>query len=445
MRSELSHVFPDTAAIVGGRLTVGGCDAVSLAAEHGTPLVVLDRATFENRARQFAEAVGDPARIFYAGKAFLCVALCRLVDALGLGLDVCSGGELATAVAAGFPAERIEFHGNNKSLDELEAARDAGVGRIVLDSFDEMERVEEAGLRARTLIRVTPGVEAHTHEFIQTGQGDSKFGFTLSSGVALEAIGRAMQITHCELTGVHVHIGSQILDLGAFDVVAGRIAGLLSAAERRFGFAASELNLGGGFGIAYVPGDLLPNPPDIVAYIKSAVRSAFEDRGLREPLLSLEPGRSLVGAAGVTLYTIGTVKEVPVAEEGSPGSQRVFVAVDGGMGDNIRPALYRSAYTAVVANRVGSPPQRAMTVVGKYCESGDFLIDRVDLPNDVSPGDLLAVPATGAYTYSMASNYNRNPRPAVVMVDNGRSRDIVRRETEADLLRLDVAVEVPRS
>jgi diaminopimelate decarboxylase len=317
----------------------------------------------------------------------------------------------------------------------LEAARDAGVGRIVIDSLDEMDRIREAGLRTKTLIRVTPGIEADTHRFIQTGQADSKFGFTLMDDVALDAIERALGIPGCPLVGVHAHIGSQIADLESFDHLASRLAELLARAEERFGFRPTELNLGGGFAIAYVAEERPPRPEEVVSRIKASVDRAFTQREIEVPRLFIEPGRSLIGPAGVSIYSVGTVKHVPSQDGGS--ERRTFVSVDGGMGDNIRPALYGARYCAILASRSSQRNSRTASVVGKYCESGDFLIEQVDLPEDVGPGDLLAVPATGAYTYSMAGNYNRNPRPAVVLVEEGTSRVMIERETHDDLLRHD--------
>jgi len=422
-------VLPDTSETnADGHLVVGGCDAVDLAERFGTPLVVLDRATFEARARSYTSAL-EPSSVAYAGKAFLCVAICQLVDRLGLSLDVCTGGELATALAAGFPGDRITFHGNNKSLEELEAAGRAGVGRIVIDSFEEIDRVAEAGLRTKLLVRVTPGVEAHTHEFVQTGQEDSKFGFGLGDGVALDAVKRAMEIPGCELVGVHAHIGSQIFELAAFDLAVQRMAMFVAETKDRFGFVPSEVNLGGGLGIAHTRDEVTPDPAASVSRILHALRREFDSLSLPTPRLGVEPGRSIVGSSCVTLYRVGTVKKIP--------GVRTWVAVDGGMSDNIRPALYGSRYEAFLANRTESPAGPRMTVCGKHCESGDILIKDVHLPDDVGSGDLLCIPATGAYTYSMAGNYNRVPRPAVVMVDDGEPTTIVEREKNEDLLRYD--------
>ena len=425
-------VFPHSASIEDGRLTVGGCDAVELAERFGTPVIVFDRATFEARAKSFSEAL--PAhRVFYAGKAFTCVALVQLLDSLGLGLDVCTGGELATAIAADFPADRIIFHGNNKSVVELEQAKEYGVARIAIDSFDEIDRIQKVGVKAKTFVRVTPGVEAHTHEFVQTGQEDSKFGFTLGENIALDAIKRAMEIPDCELVGVHAHIGSQIFELAAFDLAVERLADVLATARDQFGFESKELNLGGGLGIAHTEDELSPDPTDAINRIRAAVQKEFDKRSLPMPELAVEPGRAIVGPCAVTLYRVGTVKNIP--------GVRTYIAVDGGMSDNIRPALYGARYQAFVANRMDAPNGPRVTIAGKHCESGDVLIKDVHLPADTAPGDLIVIPATGAYNYSMANNYNRVPRPPVVMVENGEATEIVRRETYVDLLRLDLPLE----
>jgi diaminopimelate decarboxylase len=425
----MHDILPESARVNDhDHLDVGGIDTVELAERFGTPLMIFDRETFEARARSFTSVL-EASRVYYAGKALCCVAVCELADSLGLSLDVCTGGELATARAASFQMERVIFHGNNKSMEEIESARDANVGRIVLDSFDEIERVERAGAQAKLLVRVTPGVEAHTHEYVQTGQEDSKFGFSLANGIALEAIRRATDAFGGSLIGLHAHIGSQIFELTAFELAIQRLAGLLVTAKQELGFEASELNLGGGLGIAHTEDELTPDPADSTRRILGSVRGEFEKVGLSTPAVHLEPGRALVGSAMVTLYRVGTVKRIP--------GVRTYVSVDGGMSDNIRPALYGARYEALLANRMGAEPGPRVTVAGKHCESGDVLIKDVHLPADVAPGDLLCIPATGAYTYSMASNYNRVPRPPVVMVAKGDATEVVRRETNDDILHLD--------
>jgi diaminopimelate decarboxylase len=425
----MKDILPLTAgSSADGHLTVGGCDATELADRFGTPLVVFDRKTFEERARTYTGAM-EPSHVHYAGKSFCCVAICQLVDELGLSLDVCSGGELATALAAGFPAERITFHGNNKSEPELRAAQAAGIGRVVVDSFDEIDRLSTCGVKTKLMIRVTPGVEAHTHEFVQTGQEDSKFGFSLHDGIALDAIKRASEVPGCDLAGLHAHIGSQIFELAAFDLAIQRLAELAAEAKSAHGFVVRELNLGGGLGIAHTRDELTPDPAEAVARMTAAIARSFGDLGLAIPEIFVEPGRSIVGPSAVTLYRIGTVKRIP--------GVRTYVSMDGGMSDNIRPALYGARYEAFLANRMDAPEGPRVTVAGKHCESGDILIKDVHLPDDIAPGDLLCVPATGAYTYAMASNYNRVPKPPVVMVENGNAVVIVERETEDDLLKLD--------
>ncbi|MDQ4065639.1 MAG: diaminopimelate decarboxylase [Actinomycetota bacterium] len=423
------EILPDSAQRSSdGHLVIGGCDTADLAARFGTPLLVFDRTTLEARARSFADAL-DPAHVCYAAKAFCNVAVCELLADLGLSIDVCTGGELETALAAGFPPERMFLHGNNKSLAELEQARDANVGRIVIDSFEEIERIAATGVATKLLIRVTPGVEAHTHEFVQTGQEDSKFGFSLHDGIALEAIKRASELPGCELVGLHAHIGSQIFELAAFELAARRLAALAGDAARELGFETRELDLGGGLGIAHTRDELTPDPAEAITRVKKHVADAFAAEDLPTPELFVEPGRALVGSSMVTIYSIGTVKRIP--------GVRTYVSVDGGMSDNIRPALYGARYEAFLANRMDAPDGPRVAVCGKHCESGDILIKEVHLPDDVAPGDLLCIPATGAYTYSMASNYNRVPRPPIVMVADREAIEIVARETAADLLRLD--------
>lgn len=427
------EILPDTAErSADGHLIVGGCDTTELATRFGTPLFVFDRATLEARSRSFASAL-SPASVCYAAKAFCNVAIFQLLAELGLSVDVCTGGELATALAADFPPERLVLHGNNKSLTELKSARAAGVGRVVVDSFEEIERIAEAGLETKLLIRVTPGVEAHTHEFVQTGQEDSKFGFSLHEGIALEAIKRSLQIPGCRLVGLHAHIGSQIFELAAFELAAKRLAGLAAEAKRELGFETAELDLGGGLGIAHTQDELTPDPKEAVERMKGHVSEAFGAEGLEAPELMVEPGRAVVGSSMVTIYSVGTVKRIP--------GVRTYVSVDGGMSDNIRPALYGARYEAFLANRMDAPEGPRVAVCGKHCESGDILIKEVHLPDDVEPGDLLCIPATGAYTYSMASNYNRVPRPPVVMVHEGVATVIAERESESDLLHLDRRVD----
>ncbi|GGQ39067.1 diaminopimelate decarboxylase [Couchioplanes azureus] len=416
-----------------GALEVGGVSVRDLAAEHGTPAYLLDEVDLRARCRDFAAAFAG-ADVYYAGKSFLCKAVVRMIDEEGLFLDVCSGGELAVALSAGFPAERIGFHGNNKSVSELRRALDAGVGRIILDSFHEIERLtalaRETGKRPAVLIRVTVGVEAHTHEFIATAHEDQKFGFSLAGGAAFEAAIRVLDEGVLDLRGLHSHIGSQIFDTSGFEVATRRVIELQAQIRDARGVELPELDLGGGFGIAYTTQDDPSTPGDLAKRINKILAGECDAASLAVPRLSIEPGRAIVGPAVFTLYEVGTVKDVD--------GIRTYVSVDGGMSDNIRTALYDASYSATVAGRTSPAPPLLARVVGKHCESGDIVVKDEFLPADVQPGDLVAVPGTGAYCRSMASNYNHVPRPPVVAVRDGVSRVIVRRETEEDLLALDV-------
>ncbi len=416
-----------------GALTVGGRDVRDLAAEFGTPVYLLDEADFRARCRDFAEAFGD-AELYYAGKAFLCKAVVRMIAEEGLSLDVCSGGELAVALAAGMPPERIGLHGNNKSPEELRRAVEAGVGRIVLDSFQEIDRLtalaRTRGTRPRVMIRVTVGVEAHTHEYIATAHEDQKFGFSLTGGAARAAVDRVLADGVLDLRGLHSHIGSQIFDTDAFEVAAKRVLGLQAAIREAYHRELPELDLGGGFGIAYTSQDDPRSPAELADGLRRIVKEDCDALGLAVPRLSVEPGRAIAGPAMFTLYQVGTVKDVD--------GIRTYVSVDGGMSDNIRAALYDASYSATLASRAAAGPPILARVVGKHCEAGDIVVKDEFLPADVQPGDLLAVPGTGAYCRSMASNYNHVPRPPVVAVRDGAARVLIRRETEADLLALDV-------
>ncbi|GGP87570.1 diaminopimelate decarboxylase [Streptomyces roseolilacinus] len=417
-----------------GVLTVGGIPVTSLAEEFGTPAYVLDESDFRARCRAWADAFGEDADVFYAGKAFLSRAVVRWLHEEGLNLDVCSGGELATALSAGMPAERIAFHGNNKSAEEIRRAVEAGVGRIVLDSFQEIVRVAHAaqalGRRQRVQIRVTVGVEAHTHEFIATAHEDQKFGLALAGGQAAEAVRRALRLDGLELVGIHSHIGSQIFDMAGFEVAARRVVSLLAEVRDEHGVELPEIDLGGGLGIAYTSDDDPREPHEIAKALGEIVRRECEAAGLATPRISVEPGRAIAGPAAFTVYEVGTVKPL----EGL----RTYVSVDGGMSDNIRTALYDAEYSVALVSRTSDAEPMLSRVVGKHCESGDIVVRDAFLPADLAPGDLIAVPATGAYCRSMASNYNHVLRPPVVAVADGAARVIVRRETEEDLLRLDV-------
>ncbi len=394
-------------------------DLDELARRFGTPLFVYDEGELRRRCRAYVDAFGAGS-VAYAGKAFLCTAMARLIDEEGLHLDVATGGELHVALHAAFPASRIVFHGNNKSDDEIAAARDAGVGRIVADSFDEIDRLERIGFSGDVLVRATPGVEAHTHEYIETGTERSKFGFSVSTGAALDAVARVVASRTLRFGGIHCHIGSQVFRLDSYAKAAGVIAAFADECERATGAAVPLVNAGGGLGARYLADD--PDPS--IHEYAGALRGALGTR----PLM-VEPGRSIAAAAAVTLYRVGTVKEI--------AGTATYVAVDGGMSDNPRPVLYGAGYEAYLPGRIGEPRPRVVSIAGKHCEQGDVIVVDAHLPADVVPGDLLVTPVTGAYGYSMASNYNKVPRPAVVFVDEGQARVVVRRETFEDLLRLD--------
>ena len=426
-----------------GRLTVAGVDVVSLAAEFGTPAYVLDEADFRERARAYKKAFDEAfpdegALVYYAGKAFLCTAVARWVMEEGLGLDVCSGGELAVAMRVGFPGERIGMHGNNKSAAEIETALQYGVDRIVVDSFDEIERVDSIagrlGVKARVMVRATVGVEAHTHEYIATAHEDQKFGFSLAGKSAHKAIAQIMARPNMELIGVHSHIGSQIFETDGFDVAARRLIGLVAEAGAATGQTLPELDLGGGFGIAYTSEHRPMTPTQIAQRFATLLAREAKDFGIAVPKVSVEPGRSIAGPSTFTLYEVGTVREVELAG----GARRMYVAVDGGMSDNVRTALYEADYSATTASRRSSARPALARIVGKHCESGDIVVMDEYLPADITPGDLVAVPGTGAYCRALSSQYNHVPRPPVVAVRDGAARVIVRRETIDDLLGLDV-------
>ena len=411
------HLLPDNHDVSQGRLRIGGCDLIELAEAHGTPLFVYDEEHLRSRCREAVDAFGPD--VSYAAKAFLCVAMARLVQSEGLGMDVATGGELHVALAAGMPADRLVLHGNNKSMSELRQAIDAGVGRIVVDSFDELDRLDalhaETGARPRVLLRFTPGVEAHTHTYLVTGADDSKFGFTVSTGAAAAAMERAMASSSVDVVGVHSHIGSQVFEASSFAKAAAVIA------EAAAPFGVQEISVGGGLGVPYVAGESAPTITEWGAAVRDACRAA----GVTARVTA-EPGRSIVAAAAVTLYTVGTIKRIP--------GVRTYVAVDGGMSDNPRTMLYGSGYEAFLPRATDAPRELAASVVGKHCESGDLLVRDAALPADIAVGDILATPVTGAYGHSMGSNYNKVPRPAVVFVAGGDARLVVRRETYDDLL-----------
>lgn len=414
-------LLPDNAAVGDrGQLLIAGCDTLDLADRFGTPLFVYDEDHLRARCREAVAAFGPGVN--YATKAFLCKAMAALAYEEGMNLDVSTGGEYHVARAAGVPPDRLVFHGNNKSTDELRLALTDGVGRIVVDSFDELNRVEALadGLGKPTiLIRVTPGVEAHTHEFVRTGQEDTKFGFSIASGAAGQAVERAVSSPYVDLVGVHAHIGSQVFEARFFELALEVMADFVK--QHRL----AELSIGGGLGVAYVEGEDAPT----ITQWGNAIRHACAEYGI-EATVTAEPGRAIVAAAAITLYTVGTIKDLP--------DIRTYVAVDGGMSDNPRPVLYGSGYETLLPRAVEADRTRTVRVVGKHCESGDLLVREAKVPADIRVGDILATPVTGAYGHSMGSNYNKVPRPAVVFVKDGNPRIVVRRETFDDLLRLDV-------
>jgi diaminopimelate decarboxylase len=419
-----------------GHLQIGGVDTVTLAKEFGTPLYVYDVALIKERARGFRktfEELNIKAQVAYASKAFSTIAMFQLVEQEGLSLDVVSGGELFTALAAGFPVDRIHFHGNNKSPYEIEMALKAGIGCFVVDNFYELSLLEEIcrDLQKETeiLIRVTPGIEAHTHDYILTGQEDSKFGFDLQSGQADEAIRLVKTFEYVQLIGIHSHIGSQIFETKGFVMAAEKLFEKMKSWKEELQYIPRVVNLGGGFGIRYTSEDDPIPVSQYVVEIVEAVKKKVVELNIHMPEIWIEPGRSLVGDAGTTLYSIGSQKEVP--------NIRKYVAVDGGMSDNIRPALYEAKYEAILANRVHDEQEETVSIAGKCCESGDMLIWDLELPK-TSSDDVLAVFCTGAYGYSMANNYNRIPRPAVVFAEDGKAELVVKRETYEDLIKLDV-------
>ena len=420
-----------------GHLMLGGVDAVALAKEYHTPLYVMEEDVVRSAMRAYRRSMEEfyqgHGLVCYASKAFCCKEMCRIAMAEGLGLDVVSGGELYTALSVGFPSEKIVFHGNNKSEAELSMALDQGVGRIVVDGLEELSLISrlaaEKGVTAGILLRIKPGVDAHTHDFIRTGQIDSKFGLALETGEAMEAVKTALATPAVKLLGLHCHIGSQILDAEPFVHTARVMMQFIADIRSETGAEMEELNLGGGFGIQYTSKD---DPLPYAKYMEEVsgeIRRCAAMHSLKVPFILMEPGRSIVGEAGTTLYTVGNSKHIP--------GIRDYLAVDGGMGDNPRYALYQSQYTFLLANRADAPTDTVVTIAGKCCESGDLLGEHVSLPK-ASQGDILAVLSTGAYNYSMASNYNRNPIPPVVMVKDGQSRVIVRGQTYEDIARNDI-------
>ena len=427
----------------GTELSLAGITAKNLAKEFGTPTFFIDEADFRARALAWDKALKDAfgphaGTVYYASKAFICTELARWIKDIGIGIDVSTGGEMAVALAGDIDPSKIEVHGNNKSIAEIEKAISVGVESIVIDSLYEIERVAEAAKNAgkvqRVLLRITPGIQAHTHESIATAHEDVKFGFSIASGAAWAAIEAVSAQPSLELRGVHAHIGSQIFGYKSFEILSERLISLLARYRDEYKRELPELDLGGGYGIAYLPGDETVDPAEAMSALAAAVTKNCAAHNLEIPRVSIEPGRAIVGPAMFTLYEVGTVKDVTLEN----GTHRRYISVDGGMSDNIRPSLYGAEYTTILANRTSAAALVSSRLVGKHCETGDIVIREIDLPDDIVPGDLLAVPATGAYGRSMASNYNHVPRPPVVAVKDGKARVIVRRETEADLLRLDI-------
>ncbi|WP_151082877.1 diaminopimelate decarboxylase [Nocardioides cynanchi] len=433
----VDRLWSTTAHKVDGELVVGGVSVPDLVADVNTPAYVLDEADFRARARAFRDGFAG-YDVYYAGKAFLCTAVARWVAEEGLSLDVCSDGELTVALRAGFDPARIGYHGNNKTEPELRRAVAEGVGRVIVDSFDELDRLERVtvslGRSQPVMVRVTPGVEAHTHEYIATAHEDQKFGFSITAGDALEAVRRVVAAPGLELLGLHSHIGSQIFDTSGFEVAARRVLALHAQVGTELGVTMPEMDLGGGFGIAYTTEDDPADPAQLATEMTKIVEHECRALGVAEPRLSIEPGRAIVGPAMCTVYTVGTVKRVEL----DGGAVRTYVSVDGGMSDNIRTALYDADYSCTLASRTSAAPPALSRVVGKHCEAGDIVVQDEFLPADVRPGDLVAVPSTGAYCRSMASNYNHALRPPVVAVRDGVATTLVRRETVDDLLATDL-------
>lgn len=420
-----------------GHLEIGGCDTIDLAEKYGTPLYVVDENEIRKNCRAFVKSIEDNynghGTVAYASKAFSCMEMYRICKQENMSIDTVSAGEIYTALKAGFPAERIYFHGNNKTLDEIEFALDNNVGRIVVDNLTELEKIEKAAekrnITAKIMFRIKPGIDAHTHSFIRTGQIDSKFGLALENGEAMVGVKRALALNNVELCGLHCHIGSQIFDISPFELAAEVMMDFIAKIKEETGAEIKELNLGGGFGIKYTGEDKPAPYSDYMNRVAAVIKKKAEEHSIELPFIIIEPGRSIAGAAGITLYTVGAVKEIE--------NVRTYVSIDGGMTDNPRYILYQSTYEILCANKANEPKTEKITLAGKCCESGD-LIQENAMIQKVVPGDTIAVLSTGAYNYSMASNYNRIGRPAVVMTNNGESRIIVKRESFEDLVRNDV-------
>lgn len=420
-----------------GNLTIGGIDAVELAKKYGTPLYVMDEELIREHCRSFKQSIdkyyGGEGLVCYASKAFCCKAMCKIMMDEGIGLDVVSYGELYTAASVGFPMDKVCFHGNNKTDEELVLAIEKKVGRIIVDNIFELERLNkiagEAGVKANIMYRIKPGIDAHTHDFVKTGQIDSKFGFALETGEAFEAVKKAIAFENINLVGLHCHIGSQIFDIAPFVHAAEVMIDFIAKIRDELGYEICELNLGGGFGIKYTDEDTPVEYDKYMEKVSLKVKALCVDKKLRLPFILIEPGRSIAAPAGITLYSVGSIKNIP--------NIRTYVSIDGGMCDNPRYALYKSKYDVVVANKAAEPKSEIVTIAGKCCESGDLIGEGISIQH-VESGDIIAVLATGAYNYSMSSNYNRIPKPAVVMVNDGSSRIAVKRETLDDIIRNDV-------
>lgn len=420
-----------------GNLTIGGLDTVELAKEYGTPLYVMDEDLIREHCRSFKKSIdnyyGGAGLVCYASKAFCCKAMCKIMMDEGIGLDVVSEGELYTAASVGFPMDKVCFHGNNKTDGELSLALEKKVGRIIVDNIFELERLNKlagnAGVKANIMYRIKPGIDAHTHDFVKTGQIDSKFGFALETGEAFEAVKKAISLENINLAGLHCHIGSQIFDIDPFVHAAEIMINFIEKIKNELDYEVKELNLGGGFGIKYTDADTPVEYDKYMEKVSVKVKELCKEKNLNLPFILIEPGRSVAAPAGITLYTVGGIKDIP--------NIRTYVSIDGGMCDNPRYALYKSKYDAVVANRASEPKSENVTIAGKCCESGDLIGEGMPIQH-VEAGDTIAILATGAYNYSMSSNYNRIPKPAVVMVKEGSSRVVVKRETLEDIIRNDI-------
>lgn len=417
-------------------LYIGGKSVKELKEKYGTPLYVIDEELVRNNCREYVKSFKVKEKgykVAYAGKAFLPKAMCNIIDEENMCLDVVSGGELYTAYKSGFPLSKVLFHGNNKTLEEMEMGINLGVGRFVVDNFYEMEKINEIALSKNKIqkifLRITPGIEAHTHEYIKTGQIDSKFGFTIVNENTIDAVKKALEYSNIELSGLHCHIGSQIFEIKPYEDAVNVMLDLIKEIKEKTGYEIKELDLGGGFGIYYTKDDKPKSAEEFCMAILNRAEEKIKELNIPMPVLIIEPGRSIIGNAGTTLYTVGSIKEIP--------NVRKYISVDGGMTDNIRPSLYNAEYECVIANKMNSSVEEIVTVAGKCCESGDILITDANIAKAVS-GDILAIPTTGAYGYSMSNNYNKNLKPAVVLVNNGESKVICKRQTYEDMIMLEV-------